>query len=104
MEAGPHARDAPNHIQPARYFNRLDPPTETMTFHVAKPSSALCNRSVMVATGRVLGGGSSVNGMKIIFVVDVETEVIGSSPCLYKGGSLRLRRLGKCLWEQRMGL
>ena len=104
MEAGPHTRDAPNHIQPARYSSRLVPPTETLTFHVAKPSSALCNRSVMVSTGRALGGGSSVNGMKVISVVDAEIEVVGSSSCVYKGGSLRLRRLGKCLWEQRMGL
>ena len=75
MEAGPHTRDAPNHIQPARFLSFLRS-TETLTFHEAKPSPALCDRSIKVATGRALGGGSSVNGMKVIFVVDSQTEVI----------------------------
>ena len=99
MEAGPHTRDAPNHIQPARFFSCLFRPTETSTFHVAKPSPALCDRSAVVVTGRALGGGSSVNGMKVIFAVDTQTEVMGSSPYIYKGGSLRLRRLEKRIWE-----
>ena len=38
VEAGPHTRDAPNHIQPARYFRNLVRPIETFTFHVAKPT------------------------------------------------------------------
>ena len=76
MEAGPHTRDEPNHIRPARWFS-LFHSTETFTFHEAKPSPYLCDRSVKVATGRALGGGSSVNGMKVIFVVDVQTEVLG---------------------------
>ena len=75
MEAGPHTRDAPNHIQPARWFSLLDS-TETFTFHEAKPSPYLCDRSVKVATGRALGGGSSVNGMKVICAIDAQTEVM----------------------------
>ena len=63
VEAGPHTRDEPNHIQPGRYLGCLLRPTETFTFHVANPSPALCDRSVVVATGRALGGGSSVNCM-----------------------------------------
>ena len=70
MEAGPHTRNVPNHIQPARYLRCLFRPTETFSFHVAKPSPALSDRSVIVATGRALGGGSSVNGN---FMVDVHT-------------------------------
>ena len=71
MEAGPYTRDAPNHIQPARWLSLLHS-TETFTFHEAKPSPDLCDRSVKVATlaGRALGGGSSVNSMNVIFVVD----------------------------------
>ncbi|KAF8813022.1 alcohol oxidase [Phlegmacium glaucopus] len=61
VEAGPHTRDVPNHVQPARYLRCLLRPTETFTFHVAKPSPALSDRSVIVPTGRALGGGSSVN-------------------------------------------
>jgi hypothetical protein len=68
-----HTRDVPNHVQPARFFRSLVHPTETFTFHVAKPSPALRDRSVIVPTGRALGGGSSVNCMKVIFIVDAKT-------------------------------
>ena len=36
---------------------------------MAKPSPALSDRSAIVATGRALGGGSSVNCMKAFFFV-----------------------------------
>ena len=101
VEAGPHTRDEPNHVQPARCFRSLMRPTETFTFHVAKPSPALLDRSLVVPTGRALGGGSSVNCRKFIFVVDAQTEIVISC-LLHKGGSLRLRRLGKRIWEWRM--
>ena len=67
VEAGPHTRDEPNHIQPGRYLSCFFRPTETFTFHAAEPSPALCDRSVLVPTGRALGGGSSVNCMKTYF-------------------------------------
>ena len=76
VEAGPHTRDEPNHIQPGRCLSSVLRPTETFTFHVAKPSPALCDRSVVVLTGRALGGGSSVNCMKAIFVINTQTEVM----------------------------
>ena len=45
---------------------------------MAKPSLALCDRSVVVPTGRALGGGSSVNCMKAIFVIisNTQTDVV----------------------------
>ncbi|KAF8972163.1 GMC oxidoreductase-domain-containing protein [Flammula alnicola] len=61
VEAGPHTRELQDHIQPARYFASLALPKETYTFHKSKPSQALLGRSVIVPTGRALGGGSSVN-------------------------------------------
>ena len=64
VEAGPHTRDEPNHIQPGRYLSCFFRPTETFTFHMAEPSPAVGDRSVGVPTGRALGGGSSVNCMK----------------------------------------
>ena len=45
---------------------------ETFSYHVAKPSPALCDRSAIVATGRALGGGSSVNCTRFNFVVDAQ--------------------------------
>jgi GMC oxidoreductase len=65
VEAGPHTRDEPNHIQPGRYYGCLLRPTETFTFHVAKPSPALRDRALVVPTGRAMGGGSSINCMEI---------------------------------------
>ncbi|KAF8150064.1 GMC oxidoreductase-domain-containing protein [Crassisporium funariophilum] len=61
LEAGPHTREVQEHIQPARYFSSLALPTETFTFHKAKPSDALLGRAAIVPSGRALGGGSSVN-------------------------------------------
>ncbi|KAF8813030.1 alcohol oxidase [Phlegmacium glaucopus] len=61
VETGPHTRDVPDHVQPARCFRCLMRPTDTFTFHVAKPSPALRDRSISVPTGRALGGGSSIN-------------------------------------------
>jgi len=60
VEAGPHTRDEPNHIQPGRFYSCLNRP-ETFTLHEANPSPALCDRAVIVPSGRTLGGGSSVN-------------------------------------------
>ena len=39
-------------------------------------SPALRDRSVIIPTGRALGGGSSVNCTEVIFVVDAQTEVV----------------------------
>lgn len=58
-----HSRkvDEPNSIQPGRYLHLRLSPTEIFTSHVAKPSPALLGRSVIVTSGRALGGGSTVN-------------------------------------------
>lgn len=61
LEAGPLTQEMPDHIQPARYFSNLVLPSETFTWHASKPSPSLAGRSVVVPTGRCLGGGSSVN-------------------------------------------
>ena len=67
VEAGPHTQNLPNHIQPGRFFRSLAN-KETFSYHVAKPSPSLSDRSAIVATGRALGGGSSVNCMKAILL------------------------------------
>ncbi|KAF8071781.1 GMC oxidoreductase-domain-containing protein [Lyophyllum atratum] len=61
LEAGPLTQEMPDHIQPALYFSNLILPAETFTLHASKPSPSLAGRSVIVPTGRCLGGGSSVN-------------------------------------------
>ena len=101
MEAGSHTRDEPTFIQPGRYLRLRLCPTEIFTSHVAKPSSALRGRSATVITGRALGGGSSVNCMKTIFLINTQTKgMFCEISCfLRKGGGLGLRRLGKRIWE-----
>ncbi len=61
LEAGPLTKDMPEHVQPGRYITHLVPTTTTITHNVAKPSEYLGGRSVIVQSGRCVGGGSSVN-------------------------------------------
>ena len=96
MEAGPHTRDKPTFIQPGRYLRLRLSPTEIFSCHVAKPSPALCGRSAIVTSGRALGGGSSVNCMKNIFLIDAQTEVIcGIKLFFTQGRPPRTTTIGK---------
>ena len=106
MEAGPHTRDEPNHVQPARCFRCLARPTETFTFHMAKPSAALSDRALVVGTARALGGGSSVNCMNIIFMVDAQTEImtIGIKLFITQGQQPRTTTIGKTRMEIKDGV
>ena len=81
MEAGEHTLDEPNCIQPGRYLRLRLSPTEIFTSHVAKPSSALRGRSPIVASGRALGGGSSVNCMKDTLLIDAQTDLGNQAAC-----------------------
>ena len=71
VEAGPHTREVPNHIQPGRCLPCFLRPTETFSFDVTKPSPALYDRPFIIPSGQAFGGGSSVNCMKVIFMIDV---------------------------------
>ena len=103
VEAGPHTLDEQNCIQPGRYLRLRLSPTELFTPHVAKPSPALGGRSVIVTSGRALGGGSSVNCMKTVFglmlKLNYDVWSVELSSFLRKGRRLGLRRLGKCIWK-----
>ena len=98
VEAGPHTHNVPNHIQPGRFFKNL-PNAEIFSYHVAKPSPALSDRSVVVPTGRALGGGSSVNCMKAVFVINImlKTEVMicGLKFLFTQGRQHRITTIGK---------
>ncbi|KAA1473386.1 alcohol oxidase-like protein [Dentipellis sp. KUC8613] len=61
LEAGPETKDKVIHTQPARYLAHLHPAATTVRFHAEPPTEALAGRSLAVATGQCLGGGSSVN-------------------------------------------
>ncbi|KAG7451291.1 alcohol oxidase [Guyanagaster necrorhizus] len=61
LEAGPHIRNAQDHVQPARYFRNLAEQKEVFTFHVGKPSEAIAGRSPVVPSAKCVGGGSGVN-------------------------------------------
>lgn len=63
LEAGSHTREVEAHIQPARYVSNFREHGEKFTYHVGKPSKSLNGRGPVVCSGRVLGGGSSINAM-----------------------------------------
>ncbi|KAJ3475833.1 hypothetical protein NLI96_g11571 [Meripilus lineatus] len=63
LEAGPTTYNNLAHIQPARYLSHLAPDSTTVTHNIAKPSTHLGGRAVVVSSGHCLGGGSSVNFM-----------------------------------------
>lgn len=63
LEAGPHTKDKPDHIQPARFYRNFHLPGPTFTHHRSEPCEALGGRTIVVQSGRCLGGGSSVNFM-----------------------------------------
>ena len=97
MEAGPHTRDEPDIIQPGRCFRLRLSSSELFTSHVAKPSAALGGRSTIVTTGRALGGGSSVNCMKTIPLINAQTEgmIWGIKLLFMQGRRPRITTIGK---------
>ncbi|KAF9023838.1 alcohol oxidase [Hymenopellis radicata] len=61
LESGPTTKDKLEHIQPGRYLSHLAPTSQTAQFYTSPPSEHLAGRSVVVASGRCIGGGSSIN-------------------------------------------
>ena len=49
------------HIQPGRFLKNVVPGSDVFTFNVGQPSEALNGRAPVVPSGRVVGGGSSIN-------------------------------------------
>ena len=66
LEAGPTTENDLRHVQPAFSFAHLRPDSNTMWVHKSNPSTALHGRSVLVHSGKCVGGGSSVNGMMYV--------------------------------------
>lgn len=63
IEAGRNNLDDPLVRTPAFYIHHLKPDSQTANFYVSKPSPHVAGRSNTVATGGLLGGGSSINFM-----------------------------------------
>lgn len=61
IEAGSNNYKNPTIETPFLFFSHLAPGSTTMSFHVGPKSPFLQDRSAVVPTARVLGGGSSVN-------------------------------------------
>lgn len=61
LEAGEHTRGLQEHTQPARYSSHLAPGSTTVSFNVGNPSKELGGRSLVIPSGRCVGGGSSIN-------------------------------------------
>ncbi|KAJ7484622.1 alcohol oxidase-like protein [Mycena latifolia] len=63
LESGPTTKGKKEHIQAGQYLTHLAPTSKTMQFYASAPSEYLGGRSVVVPSGRCIGGGSSVNLM-----------------------------------------
>ncbi|KAJ7484679.1 GMC oxidoreductase-domain-containing protein [Mycena latifolia] len=63
VESGPTTKGKKEHIQAGQYLSHLTPTSKAMQFYTSKPSEYLGGRSVVVPSGRCIGGGSSVNMM-----------------------------------------
>ncbi|KAJ7210036.1 GMC oxidoreductase-domain-containing protein [Mycena pura] len=63
LESGPTTKDKDEHRQPGRYLTHLLPTSTTMQFYASTPTENVAGRSVIVPSGRCIGGGSSVNFM-----------------------------------------
>ncbi|KAJ7143353.1 GMC oxidoreductase-domain-containing protein, partial [Mycena crocata] len=63
LECGPTTKGKKEHIQAGQYLAHLAPTSKTVQFNISKPSEHVNSRSVIVPSGRCIGGGSSVNWM-----------------------------------------
>ncbi|KAJ7075522.1 alcohol oxidase-like protein [Mycena belliarum] len=63
LESGPTTKDKMDHIQPGHYITHLAPGSKTAQFYTSKASEHVAGRSVVVPSGRCIGGGSSINFM-----------------------------------------
>ncbi|KAJ6514115.1 GMC oxidoreductase-domain-containing protein [Mycena vulgaris] len=63
LESGPTTKDKKEHIQPGQFLTHLAPTSKNMQFYTSKPSESVAGRSIVVPSGRCVGGGSSVNVM-----------------------------------------
>ena len=57
LESGPTTKDKLEHIQPARYRAHWLPATNTMQFYQSKTSADTANRTIIVPSGKCVGGG-----------------------------------------------
>lgn len=62
VEGGPDNFRIPTIVHPALYRANFGPQSNSSLAYFSAPEQQLANRSITIATGGVLGGGSSVNG------------------------------------------
>lgn len=66
IEGGPNNHNAENVIHPGLFLDHLAPDAHTSKTYLGKKSSAVADRNLPVATGSILGGGSSINILQYI--------------------------------------
>ncbi|CAE6457691.1 unnamed protein product [Rhizoctonia solani] len=64
VEQGPNNFNEPNVVTPGLFLTHQAPDSKTAIFWKGNKSAALNGRSPIVPTGRILGGGSSINFLK----------------------------------------
>ncbi|KAH8883407.1 alcohol oxidase-like protein [Thozetella sp. PMI_491] len=61
LEGGPNNFNMPEVIYPALFFANLQPNSKTALFHMGNKSPSTANRDMIIPSGGLLGGGSSIN-------------------------------------------
>ncbi|KAI0809956.1 alcohol oxidase-like protein [Xylaria sp. FL0064] len=61
IESGSNNYNMPTVVNPVFLFTHVIPGSKTATFHTARQEAALANRESVVPSGKILGGGSSIN-------------------------------------------
>lgn len=57
LEGGPTTKGKPEHVQPGQFLTHLAPGSNTMQFYESRPSPKVGGRSIVVPSGRCVGGG-----------------------------------------------
>ncbi|CAK5272213.1 unnamed protein product [Mycena citricolor] len=63
LESGPSTKDVKDHVMAGQYLKHLMPTSKVTQFTQSQPSESVNGRSVIVPSGRCVGGGSSINFM-----------------------------------------
>ncbi|KFY90160.1 hypothetical protein V500_05260, partial [Pseudogymnoascus sp. VKM F-4518 (FW-2643)] len=68
IEGGKNNYNEANVVNPALFLEHLAPGSKTAIFYEGKKSEALAGRELIIPSGGILGGGSSIN-----FMMQLET-------------------------------
>lgn len=96
IEGGRNNKDVATVVNPLFMLKNLDPRSKAALFYKASKSAHVADREVIVPTGGILGGGSSINFMLCVPPPPIPVLLLGSDWLvqLYPRPTIRLRLVG----------